>query len=131
MAALVVKAGQRLLAVPEWEKPCWIVALKKTLGTPEAKSKKLALKHGWDGKSFGIPAQTLYSMVIELLGRKPRLDPVPVKTKMTVNQYANLDHASGFGLVLSTGHVMPMLNSQLSNINGHSGERVTVVMFLD
>jgi hypothetical protein len=75
----------------------------------EARSKKLALKHGWDGKSWGVSSQTMYSMVIELLGHKPKLDPVPVKTKMTVTEYANLPHPFGNALVLSTGHVMPMV----------------------
>lgn len=123
-----IEASQRLAAAPEWETPCWIVAITKTFGITEAKCKQLALKHGWDGKSFGTQAEICYQIVKGLLGAKPKLDTQTFKGK-TARQFA-ATKPSGAGIVFVKGHVMPWLNGTVSNFNGYSEEPVQFLMYI-
>lgn len=111
--------------VPEWEKPCWIVAINKTLGTPEAKIKELAKKAGWDGKSFGAAVHQTIQVAWDLIGKMPDLSQTKAAKGMTPKEYSGKTNLTG--LVFTRKHVMPMVNGTVSNFNGHGEEQVIAV----
>jgi hypothetical protein len=111
--------------VPEWEKPCWIVAINQTLGTPEAKIKALAKKAGWDGKSFGAPVHTAIQVAWDVIGKMPDLSQTKAAKGMTPKEYSSKTNLTG--MVFTSKHVMPMVNGRVSNFNGHGDEPIIAV----
>jgi hypothetical protein len=111
--------------VPEWEKPCWIVGITKTLGVTDAKVKKLALKNEWDGVSTGLAIKSVLLIVWDLIGHMPDLSLTKDAKGMTARQFSGKTTARG--LVFTKAHVMPMVRGQVSNFNGHGEEQVVAV----
>jgi hypothetical protein len=110
---------------PEWEKPCWIVAIKNTLGVSEEKIKELALKHDWDGKSDGLAVKNVIMIVWDLIGHMPDLSLTKDSRGMTPKEFSGTQGKTG--LVFTKAHVMPMVNGKVSNFNGHGEEEIAAV----
>ena len=114
--------------VPEWEKPCWIVAINKTLGTPEKRIRELAKKAGWDGKTFGAQIHQTIQVAWDLIGKMPDLSLTKAARGMTPKTFSGSDKTEGkTGMVFTKGHVMPMVNGKVSNYNGHGDEEIVAV----
>lgn len=114
----------------EWEKPCWVVAINKTLGASDDKIKTLAKSNGWDGKTESLSVQGVIGVTADLLGQIPDLSLTkPARdSKMSAKEFSGSDFAAGkSGLVFTRKHVMPMINGRLSNFNGHGEEAVAAV----
>lgn len=114
----------------EWEKPCWIVAINKTLGTSEDKIKELAKSNGWNGQTESLAVQGVIGVVADLLGQIPDLSLTkPARDSgLSAKEFSGSDLAGGkSGLVFTRKHVMPMINGRLSNFNGHGEEPVAAV----
>lgn len=110
---------------PEWVKPCWLVAINQTLGTPEEKIKKLAIKNGWDGESEGATVNTTIQIVWDLIGKMPDLSLTKESRGKTARDFSGTTNETG--LVFTKAHVMPMVNGRLSNFNGHGEEPIVAV----
>ena len=112
----------------DWEKPCWIVALKRTTGASESKIKQLAKKEGWDGQEFGLPTAKTISILWELIGKKPDFTETAkiLKTPTTPKRYSGTTKLTG--LVFTDAHVMPMIRGEVSNFNGHGDDVVKAVV---
>lgn len=122
---------QYLNETPEWEKPCWIVAINKTTGTTDTKIKKMAKTLGWDGKTESLSTNDTISILWDILGKKPDFTQTGVinKNKTTPKKYSGSTKLTG--LVFTKAHVMPMINGTVSNFNGHGEETVTAVVTFD
>jgi hypothetical protein len=128
LAAQFIDKNKRLFEakfVPEWEKPCWVVAINQTLGTPETKIKALAKKAGWDGKSFGAPVHTTIQIAWDVIGKMPDLSQTKAAKDMTPKEYSSTTKFTG--MVFTRKHVMPMVNGKVSNFNGHGDEQIIAV----
>lgn len=114
--------------VPEWEKPCWIVALTRTLGVSESRVKSAARSNGWDSKSSGLPLSTVISVAWDFLGYQPDLSLTKAASSYTVRRLSASHIVNGkTGIVFTKSHVMPLVDGHLSNFNGHGDEMVVVV----
>lgn len=117
---------------PDWVKPCWLVAIKNTLGLPESKIKALATKNGWDGVSEGAKVDQVIMMVWDVIGKMPDLSLTRAASTFTPKNLSGSALVDGkTGLVFTRTHVMPMVNGRLSNFNGHGEERVIAVATYD
>lgn len=115
--------------VPEWEKECWVTAIHKTLGTPDAEIKKLAKKAGWDGVCFGAPVNVVIKVIWDLIGKMPDLALTKAAKGMTPKEFSGTQEKTG--VVFTRGHVMPMVNGIVSNFNGYGEDEVVVVASFD
>lgn len=114
--------------VPEWEKPCWITAIRKTLGTSEERIKELAKKVGWDGQAFGLSISHTIQVAWDLIGKMPDLSLTKEAQGMTPKAFSGSKTTQAkTGLVFTKNHVMPMVKGVLSNYNGHGDEQIVVV----
>jgi hypothetical protein len=111
--------------VPEWEKPCWVTAINKALGTPEDEIKELAKRAGWDGESFGAPVHTVIQVIWDKIGKMPDLSLTKTARGMTAKEFSSTQNKTG--VVFTKHHVMPMINGKLSNFNGHGEDEVIAV----
>lgn len=113
---------------PEWEKPCWIVAIKNTLGLSEDAIKKLARKNGWDGKSEGLELHKVIQIVWDVIGKMPDLTLTKFAKGKTPRSLSSSSISKGkTGIVFTRAHVMPMVHGVVSNFNGHGEEAVVAV----
>lgn len=127
-----MKLYEILKFVPEWEKPCWIHAIHKTLGTPETKIKKLAIKNGWDGESEGAKIYQVIGIVMDIIGKMPDLSLTRDTKNMTPKELSDSKIADNrTGLVFTGQHVMPMVHGKISNFNGHDEEKILAVSTWD
>lgn len=117
--------------VPDWEKHCWVVALRVVTGKSEAAIVKQAKKHGWkEGVTGGALGFTETVMVLwDLTGKKPDASltrSVVVEQKLTAREFS-ATRPVGKGIVIVKGHVMPFINGKVSNFNGYGDEKVAAV----
>lgn len=117
-----------LRSAPDWEKSCWVVALRDTTKTTEAQIKKLAKKNDWDGKSSGLTIEATIRTAWDIIGHMPDLSFTRKASGMTpksVDLAAPL--AGRTGLVFTNKHVMPCVHGRLSNFNGYGDDKVVAV----
>ena len=113
--------------VPDWEKPCWLHAINKTLGTPESRIAKLARKDfGWDGVTKDMALKYVVMLLQDIIGQMPNFDLTrEYANKVTARNFSGKTKARG--LVFVNGHVMPMVNGVVSNFNGYGSELIKAV----
>lgn len=115
-------------ARPEWEEPCWLVAIHKTLGTDKEKIKKLALRNGWNGVDEGAKIHTVLQIVWDLIGHMPDVTLTKPAAGMTPRQFSGSELAGTMrGLVFTREHVMPLVRGAVSNFNGYGDDKIIAV----
>ena len=116
----------------EWVKPCWIHAINKTLNVPDKQIQELGVKNGWDGKSSGAPIHIVISIVWDLIGKAPDLTLTKAAKGMTPKEVSSSNLVKNkTGLVFTKQHVMPLVNGQVSNFNGHGEEQILAIATFD
>lgn len=128
MNSFILRASPR--SVPDWEKPCWVVALRDTTSADELELYQLARGEGWSGKTTGLELVKVISLAWGIIGHKPDLSLTrpAVEQKFTPKTLSSSALVRGkTGLVFTKGHVMPMVSGKLSNFNGHGDEPVIVI----
>ena len=109
--------------------PCWVVAFQTLTGKSRTELEALALKNGWDGKTFGVTVQTLLLMLWDITGKRPSLAASkPLREAGITAKGFNAPHFTG--LVIVHGHVMPCIRGRVSNFCGHGDQTVEFIAAL-